>query len=429
MGSNSRLKQARSIDIPMLRRFLPLLIIGFALLIAAALIATKPKAKPVEVTEKAWLVSVEQAQPASLSPSVTLYGKLESLWPAQLTAGIAADVIEVAVIEGDHFSRGDLLVRLDDRDARLALVQREAELGEIEARIDSEHTRHATDLKALPRERSLLALTRAEVRRLSDLVEKKVSAQSPLDTARQAAERQAISLAAREQAVTDHQARLAELEARRSKAVALRDQAALELERCTVIAPFNGRVARVLVAPGRRARVGDGLVEIYDTDAMVIRAQISNSHLPRVRQAMARGLVVSVEGKVDGQPVSASLRSLAGAVDQGSGGVEGLFELKDAGADLQQGRFVKLYLELPPVDGLVALPHEAVYGSDRVYRMDEQNRMRPIRVERVGEMPVGNGLTRVLVRSPELVLGTPVITTQLPNAIDGLLVRLAGERG
>lgn len=411
----------------MLKRFLPLLIIGFALLVAAVLIVTKPKAKPVEVAEKAWLVSIEEVQPASLSPSVILYGTIESLWPAQLTAGIAADVVEVAVIEGDAFSRGDLLVRLDDRDARLALAQREAELGEVEARIDSENTRHETDLKALPRERNLLSLTRAEVGRLSDLVKKKVSAQSPLDTARQAAERQAIALAAREQSVTDHEARLAELEAKRRKAVALRDQAALELERCTVRAPFNGRVARVLVAPGRRARIGDGLVDVYDTDAMVIRAQIPNSQLPRVREAMASGQKLSVEGQVDGRQVSAVLRSLAGAVDLGSGGVEGLFELHDAAGDVQQGRFVKLYLVLPPVDGLVALPHEAVYGSDRVYRMDEQNRMRAIKVERVGEKPVGNGLTRVLVRSSELASGTPVITTQLPNAIDGLLVRLAVE--
>ena len=412
---------------PMLKKLLPLIIIGIALAVAAVLVVTKPDAKPVEVKEKAWLVDVELVRPQALSPGLTLYGQVESLWSSPLTAGVAADVLEVMVIEGDHFERGDLLLRLDERDARLRLLQREAELNEVEARIQSELTRHATHVEALPREKRLLSLTRNEVNRLQGLVSKQVSAQSPLDTARLAAERQAISLAAREQSIAEHKPRMAELEAGLAKAEALRDQAALELERCTVYAPFNGRVARLIVSRGRRVRVGDSLVEVYDTDALVVRAQLPNRALPTVRAALAGGKRLNVSGRIDGQPVMARLRSLAGEVSKGSGGVEGLFEIEGDSDILQQGRFVRLELTLPEVPGLVALPHEAIYGTDRIYRMDDENRMRSVRVERVGEARDGGGNSRVLVRSLELVTGTRVITTQLPNAIDGLLVRIAAD--
>jgi multidrug resistance efflux pump len=405
------------------RWWLPLLILSLAGAAAAALIASKPKPAPVEVSERAWLVGTEVIGRARHSPSVTLYGRIESLWSSELTAGVTADVQAVAVVEGDRVDRDALLVRLDDRDERLKLAQREAELKQAEARIASERSRHAYNLEALPREQSLLNLTRGEVSRLLDLVKKKVGAQSALDTARQAAEKQAISLSVRQQAVDEHPARLAEVEAARDRAAALRDQALLELERCEVRAPFNGRVAQVLVSPGRRVRFGDPLVSLYDTDELIIRAQLPSRHLPAIRVAMAAQETLIVGGVIDGVNVSASLRGLAGEASTGTGGLDGLFTVTEGAADISQGRFVRLELSLPSRDDLIALPHEAIYGTDRIYVLDDKNRMRPRQVQRVGEVRLDTGRTRVLVRAPELPDGTTVITTQLPNALDGLLVR------
>ena len=59
----------------------------------------------------------------------------------------------VAVVEGDRVAKGQVLVRLDDRDARLQLLQREAELRQAEARIAAEQLRHEANLETLPRER------------------------------------------------------------------------------------------------------------------------------------------------------------------------------------------------------------------------------------------------------------------------------------
>jgi len=406
------------------RWWLPLLILLLAGLAAAALMATKPRPKPVAVAERAWLVSVETPRPASYSPSVTLYGRVESLWSSELTAGVTADVERVMIVEGDRVERGQLLARLDDRDVSLQLAQREAELQQAEARIASEMTRHAADLEALPREERLLRLTLGEVRRLQDLVEKKVGAQSQLDTARQAAEKQAIALSARQQAVDEHQARLAELDALRARAAALRDQALLEQERCEVRSPFNGRIARVLVAPGRRVRVGDPLLSLYDTDEMVVRAQLPNRHLQQVRAAMAAGEQLLVRGEIDGVVITGRLRSLAAEAGSATGGVDGLFTVTEGAAEVSQGRFVRLELVLPARDGLIALPHEAIYGTDRIYVLDGQSRMRPLSVERVGEVQLDSGEARVLVQAADLPAEANVIVTQLPNALDGLLVRV-----
>ena len=409
------------------RWWLPPLILLLAGAAAAALIASKPKPKPVTVAERAWLVAAETVAARRYRPGVTLYGRIESLWSSQLTAGVAADVREVAVVEGDRVAKGQVLVRLDDRDARLQLLQREAELRQAEARIAAEQLRHEANLETLPRERQLLALTRGEVARLQDLVTKKVGAQSQLDTARQAAEKQAIALSARQQAVDEHPSRLAEVEGVRARAAALRDQAILEVERCEVRAPFNGRIVEVMVSPGRRTRVGDPLVDLFDTDALVLRAQLPARHLPVVRAARAAGEPLIVHGEIDGVSISGELRSLAGEATSGTGGVDGLFTVTTGADEVSQGRFVRLELALPETGGLVALPHEALYGTDRIYTIDEQSRMRPQRVERVGEWRDPEGDIRVLVRAVDLPDGARVVTTQLPAALDGLLVRVAGE--
>lgn len=410
------------------RWWLPWVILLSAGLTAAGLVATKPKPKPVAVAERAWLVSAEAVSPSTFRPVVTLYGRMESLWSSTLTAGVNADVVEVSVVEGDFVSDGSLLVRLDDRDARLELAQRDAELRQAEARIASEIRRHEANVEALPREQRLLALARSEVSRLQDLVENKVGAQSQLDAARQAAEQQAIALTAREQAVDEHEARLAEVEAARVRAEALRDQAVLAVERTEIRAPFNGRVSKVRVSPGKRVRIGDALVELFDTDALIVRAQIPNRHLRLVRESMAAGRPVTVSGEIDGRAIKASLRSLAGEASSGTGGVDGLFQLDSGGETVSQGRFVRLALRLPPRDGLLAVPYEALYGIDRIYTIDDDSRLRPVGVTRVGETRDTDGVARVLIDAPDLRPGARVVTTQLPNALDGLLVQVAEAR-
>jgi RND family efflux transporter MFP subunit len=410
------------------RRYLPMLILGAFVLLALWLYASRPRLQPVPAKERAWLVSVQRVHLGALAPHATLYGRLESLASAQLRAAVSAEVKSVAVVEGDRVQAGDLLVRLDEDDARLRLEQREADVIDAEARVEAEKTRYQADQIALKRERRLLQLTRDEVGRLRDLVRKKVGARSALDNARQAVERQAVAVAARERAIAEHPARLAQAEAALKRAHALREQARLDLARCTVRAPFPGTVARRSVAPGRRVRVGDPLLTLYDDQSMVLRALLPDRYLGTVREALAGGARLSVHGVLDGRPIEGVMRGLVGEVDPNSGGVPGLFDIRAEPSLLQEGRFVQVDLTLPVRQGVLSLPHEAVYGEDRIYIVDEAHRIHPLRIQRLGQVRGAGGETRLLVSSPRLRDGMRVITTQLPNAVDGLLVRIAGTR-
>jgi hypothetical protein len=91
---------------------------------------------------------------------------------------------------------------------------------------------------------------------------------------------------------------------------------------------------------------------------------------------------------------------------------------------LRLGQFLSLSLSLPKQTRVVALPFEAVYGINRIYKLVD-GRMKGLTIERVGEQVLPSGKSQILVRSPALQIGDQVIVTQLPNAMDGLKVRVA----
>tara|TARA_Y100001935_G_scaffold255641_1_gene270379 strand:- start:7962 stop:9104 length:1143 start_codon:yes stop_codon:yes gene_type:complete len=363
------------------RRLLPLFIIGIAFCVAIILIATKPEAKPVGLVEKAWLVNAEKIIKKSQSPSIKLYGKVSSLWSSELKASSETDIKKINFIEGDSFKKNQVLIQLDDVDAKLKLVERDAELREISASFE---------------------FAEKEVKRFAKLAEKKVISQSSLDNA---------------------EAKFLELKAKRLRLKALYDRAKLELDRCNIKAPFDGRVSKLYISPGQRVRVGEPLINVYDTSEMILRAQIPNRFLSIIQNSQREGKVLRVIGQLDGVQITAKLRSLSGLIAEGSGGAEGIFEIQAINDYLHQGRFVKLDLILPELENAISLPQEAIYGNNKIYRVDKNNRIRGLFVERVGEMRIDDDNTRVIVKSPKLKSGEKVITTQLPNAIDGLLIR------
>jgi multidrug efflux pump subunit AcrA (membrane-fusion protein) len=331
--------------------------------------------------------------------------------------------LDVPAREGDRVRTGELLVALDDREIALTIAQHQAQINQIAAEIELEKEKHANDLKTLEHERALLALARKEVERARRLAKTKVGSQSQLDAARQTVERQTIAMDSRELAIRQHESVMARLESRLRQAEAVRNRSELDLARTKVAAPFDGRIGKVSVSIGDRVKNGDLLASVYDTSALEIRAQVPTASLPLVRQSLLQNRPLAASTRVDGIWVEAVLDRISGEVRAGSGGTDALFKIREDSPWLPLGRTVELVVKLPPVGDAVALPPEALYGSNRIYVFDN-GQMKGVDVERLGEVHVIGRDRRILVRSDQLKSGDRVIVTQLPNAIDGLRVRV-----
>lgn len=408
------------------RFIIPLVLLAVGAAGFAMLMATKPKSQAAPRQETTWTVSVQQAELADVRPTLTLYGHIETPRRSRLKAAIEATVSEVLVKEGERVDADQALVILDDRETSALLIQREADVRDAEAAVASEQSRYDNDRLALARERELYTLAQAELKRVQDLLRRNLGSESQRDTAQQNLVRQRLAVENREQSIADHANRSAQVAARLERARAQRDIAVLNHQRSRISAPFSGRIAKVTVSPGDRAKPGDTLLEIYDTVALEARAQLPDSYLGEVRRALNEGEPLPATSFVDGSTVTMRLDRLAGEVAKGSGGVDALFQLQNGGDWLAVGRFVTLRLTLPPQSNAVALPREAVYGRNRIYRVIE-GRLVPLDVQRLGNRIDENGTEQVLVTSPQLKSGDLILTTQLPNAVEGLRVQVARD--
>ncbi len=399
-----------------LKFFLPLLILAIGFGGVIYIFKTKPKKEAIKIEEQTWQVAVLSVNPSSLSPTITLYGRVESprtttLRTPSQSLNINAKVIEVAVLEGETVKKGKVLIRLEDSDSRLNIKQRKADIIEIKAQIQLEKHTHANNITALSHETSLLKLMQTSVKRLHQLNKQRVSSQSALDEAQQAVERQMLAVINRRLAIKNHKSRLTQLQAKQTRAIAQRDLAYLELGRTKITAPFSGMIADVTVAVGERVRSGDILLSLYDNTALEVRAQIPS----RYQDMVVGGELL--QAQVHKKDILLELNRVSGQINPDSGGIDGLFSVKNGA--LRLGEFLSLSLTLPKQSRVVALPFEAVYRLNHIYKLVE-GRMKAIQIERIGKI----GQSQILVRSSDLQKGDQVIITQLPNAMDGLKVQV-----
>lgn len=409
------------------RWLLPLFILAAAVAIFVILKMTKPTAPARPAKEKVWTVRVLPAAPARYAPQLSLYGRIESPSSSTLSSSINAFVEKRLVAEGENVTAGQLLVQLDNRDASLLLAQKQADVDRITALIAAEKVSYQANIKALKIEQELVNLTQRTLNRYQDLSKRNLASQTQLDDARRTKQQQALSLNSRQQAIDDHPNQMAQLQAQLDQAIALRDSAALDLERSQIRAPFTGRIAEISVAAGERVRSGDTLLALYNTRALEVRAQIPSRYLPQLHQQLDNGQTISATAWLDGQPLDLILERFAAAVNSGSAGVDALFRIHADSYRGEPGRSVSLDLTMPTQENLLALPPQAIFGTDRIYTV-EDNRLQANTVIRVGDMRDSEGKAKVLVRSDQLQAGDLILATQLPNAITGLLVEVASNK-
>jgi HlyD family secretion protein len=403
----------------LLRLLLPVLILTLAASAFAYMTMTRAeRSKPV-AREKVWLVEVQPAEPQSLAPSLTLYGKVETRDLVRAAAPAAGRIEYVHVKPGQRVTRGEQLVVMDQRDFTAALLQAQAEVADIEAQLAELALRHRANQKSVKEEQDLLDLARDEVTRLESLKKRNLASDSALSGAREALGRRELELIAKQLDVDRFEASRKQLQARLARARAQRTQSELAIERSEVIAAFDGIIAEAPVTAGEQVRAGDLLVTLYPLDSLEIRARIPAGFQDEIQQALDE------TGGLDAMAGTTALQlvRLAGQADPS--GIDGFFRLRHNSHAKRIGNLVRIELQRPLASQVIALPFRAIYGNSRVF-LNRNGRMQGVDVESVGQARIGDE-TRLLIRNPLIKPGDEIVITHLPNAVDGLKIRTGPE--
>jgi len=247
---------------------------------------------------------------------------------AQVTPLVGAPVREVLVEDSQMVKKGDVLVRLDDTDARIALDKAEADLAQTERRVRG---LSATDAGL---DAQIAARAADQARAAAGVV----SAQADFDKAAIDLKRrealaasgsvsgEELTLARNAQATAaanlhSAQAQVALAAANRTAAVgtrdashvmiantsvdtnpevlaarATRDQARVDLDRMVLRAPFDGVVSHRQVQVGQRVQAGQSLMVVVPDKSLYVDANYKEGQLAKVHPGQTATLTSDLYG-------------------------------------------------------------------------------------------------------------------------------------
>lgn len=441
----------------MFKRFIPLLILVLGGLVFLYLKMTAPAPTEVSAEERSWRVTSMPVELTSHRPVVPLYGSVVAPDLITVTAPLAARVAMRPVHDGQRVAEGELLVALDEADVQPPLTQARAEVADLEAQLESEQIGYANDQQALRREQAILDNAQRRLERAQSLASRNLLSQSELDDARDGEDQARLTVANRQRLIDEHPTRLKRLQAQLERARAGLAIAERDAARSLVMAPFDGVITRIEVAPGDRVASGADLLSVYPLTGLELRARVPNRYQDDILSALREGQ--PLWARVPERDMALRLERLAGEGDPA--GTEAILSVAPVFAPtlsptlvtttrtttplattaeaglVRPGTMLSVLLELPPVANTLAVPYSTLYGNDTLYLVNEDDRLERLSVTVLGEtVPraaeqeggatdeamTASGERWLLVRSDSLASGQRVVTTHLPNAVDGLLV-------
>lgn len=403
------------------KRLIPLLILVAAVAVFMYMKSTKPQQAPVEVKEKVWVVDSMTVTHESLAPVQRLYGQIESHSAISMAAPISGVVGQVSVKEGQEVKAGEPVVALSLQDLEIPLQQAKADYAEAQAQLKLEQLANRANQQRLEHEKRILEFKKADVVRVEQLLVKDLTSLQALEQSKEALAKQEYVVIGAELSVEEHQLKAKQNEAQVAKAKAAFEQARLNRERGVILAPFDGRIAKVNVSEGERVNAGSSMVEFYALQTLELRAKLPVRQFYQIDQRLQAGEdVVSYFTALDQSRYALKLDRMAG--ESSSSGVDLFFKIPPALQYLRPGDLLEVALEGGSFDQAIALPYSAIYGNKRIYQIEDE-RLKAVDVTLLGDLMV-DGKLWALVKA-DIASGSQVNITHLPNAVTGL--KVSGE--
>lgn len=266
---------------------LPVIVLALGALAFAGFSSLEPTRPAATVLERnAPWVNVIALTPRTVSLDVIANGTVRARDTIAIGPEVGGRVVFVSssLRSGSFVSKGEVLVKLDDREPRIVLRSATAQLDQASselARLVASEAHVKRDLE-LRHERVELAKT--EHHRQKALLGTGAASQGLLDQKRGAwlAERSALQLVERTVDLLPHD--LARARAAVARAEAARDQAQLAVDRLVLRAPLDGQVKLRQVEVGQVVAPGSALAALDGHAVYEVAVQITHEDLTKLAQ-------------------------------------------------------------------------------------------------------------------------------------------------
>ena len=406
-------------------------VIFIALVIAVVLVIMRPRAERQVPVDKGLLVEVLPAKTEDVEMVVESFGTVAPRELLKLVAQVRGPIVDIdpAFEEGGFVQEKTRLIQIDPRTYRLAVERRNVQIKQAEAelkRLEQEVVNLKSRIKIT---RSDVKLARNEYFRLKKLIDRKVIAQSQLDKSEQAylASQERLQALDNQMALTDPQKE--QLMAARDMARVMHQEAKLDLERSSIVAPFEGWVLEKAIEVGQYVNIGQQLGKIYSAGQLDIEVRIPAKDLKWFPEDMGQEtpLLVDVVFKNAGNKHiwRGHVAWIKAMMDERTRTLPMVIEVDETPATeqlqnpfgLRPGMFVTVRIKGKKIQNVFVLPRYLVYPGDVVYTVkDDTLKSNMVKILRgyKDTVIIGDGLSE----------GALIVKSPLSSPMDGMRVRL-----
>lgn len=377
----------------------PFLVIAAGVFVFVLLVSTRPETKPSTNDERVWSVVARSVAYGPVTPTIKAFGELRAKKQVRLRALVSGEVVSTSekFEDGARVSRGDVLVQIDK-------FVYETRLAEARAALKG--------AKALLVERAASAeLAEQDYKRADQLFTKGTVSKKMLDD--------------RKTDFTIKSARKDQQQSTVDRQKVQVKRARRDLKNTSVVAPFDGYVTQISAREGRVLNPNDQVAMLLDSDNFEVVFNLSDDEYGRFlqRNTDVIGRPVQLVWNVGDEQTTlgATIERVGAQISQATRGVDIYATLEGKiPSNLRGGAFVEVELTAQPVDGVMALPKDALYSDNRVYLVKD-GRLEP----RTLVDFVDDG-AQVLLKTG-LADGEVVLLTRFNEAAPGVAVKVVDQ--
>jgi HlyD family secretion protein len=330
--------------------------IAVALLLISGVIAVLQARGPVVATAVASRTDIEQHVVAS--------GRVRVVTRVQISAQISGRAVTVRVAEGQRVRAGDLLVQIEDSEARASVAQAKAAVDQTSGRVEQLRKVGAIVTTEASRQAAVnLANAESELKRVEALLAAGVVPSADLDEARRSVEiARALKSAAE---VQETAATPSGIDSSIAMSAVLESQAQLagaiaRLEQTRLVAPQDGIILSRTVEPGYMVQPGDTLLEMAANGETQLVIEPDERNLAWIR------LGQKARASADAYPqesFDAEVSYIAPSIDPQRGSIEVRLRVPKPPGFLKPDMTVSVDLTVASKSQVLTVPSEAVRGA------------------------------------------------------------------
>jgi len=372
----------------------PIAILAVSVGVVTALSAAKPPPEKKEDTQRLISLYVDEVESDVVTLSVHAQGEVRPKTEIDLIPQVSGKIVAISqsFAEGAEFTSGETLIKIDDTNYVIAKIRAEANLAAAKVTVQRE-------------------LANAKIKKEHWLDKDTTGVPS-------------------EYALNKPQ--VMEAEAMLAAAEADLREANLNIARTEINVPFLGRVREKLVGLGQYVTAGTRLGRVFSTDIVEVRLPLTDTQLAELNLPIG---FMSTSSNAPAVQFSANVGSKVhswngrivrtnAAMDKDTRMVYAIAEVEDPyglgsdnGAPMAVGMFVRANIAGVNSQSAMVLPRLALRNSNKVYVINDNNRLEIRTVE------VLSTSTDIVLVTDGVKPGDMVVTSTIPAAVDGMEVR------